>query len=183
MTSDNSSPSAPENTNRQETVPTDAGEKRFRDTVQHELLSAGVRPDRAPIVAERLLTVVTHHHSGPLPSVQDFAGYEGVCVGASRDILDMAKRQQQHEHWIGKASVALEFAGLATAIIIIGLMLWTAYLLALQSHTWLAGLVLTGSVSGLVGIFWQKKDGSSASPQQPKSEAARFRPAGRKRKK
>jgi len=166
MTSDNSSPSRPEIITSQETKSADLGEERVLHTVQHELLSAGMRPDHANLVAERLLTVVTHH-SGPLPSVKDFAGYENVCQGASRDILDMAKRQQQHDHWVGKASFFLEFAGLIAAVAIIGLMLLTAYYLAVQSQPWLAGLVLTGSVSGLVAIFWQKNDTSGPRPQEP----------------
>jgi hypothetical protein len=72
-------------------------------------------PDQRPEVLGRILaeqgipaakvSVVVREftrefYSGPLPSVEDFRGYNDVCDGAARDILDMAGREQRHAHKI-----------------------------------------------------------------------------------
>ncbi len=94
----------------------------------------------------------------------------------------MAKDQQQHDHWVGKAEMLLEFAGLLAAVTIIGLMLLTAYYLAVQSETWLAGLVLTGSVSGLVAIFWQKTDKENTPASEAVDKTKKVSQRNRKRR-
>ena len=50
-----------------------------------------------------------HSHEGPLPSVEMFAGYEKVCSGAARDILDMAKTAQSHQNYMQRYAASSEF--------------------------------------------------------------------------
>jgi uncharacterized membrane protein len=117
-------------------------------------------------------------HSGPLPTVKDFAGYEQACPGAARVILDMAVNQQKHLHWIEKSAVVLQCFGQVTAIAIISITLLAAYYFS-DRHVWLAGLVLMGSVSGLVTILWPRRNNgesggvASAEPEKKSNPAKR----------
>lgn len=38
------------------------------------------------------------YHSGPIPPPDTLAAYEGACIGAARDIVDMAKIEQANRH-------------------------------------------------------------------------------------
>ncbi len=127
------------------------------EDVVGELVTAGLSADRASVVA-RLVVTRIHQQSGPLPSVSDFAGYEQVCPGAARDILDMAIRQQQHNHAMERAELAweagLKLIGMAVALLSFAGMIYGAVEAAQLGHDHVAIAILTGAgMLGVGGLF------------------------------
>lgn len=60
-----------------------------------------------PKVLERLMAMpetagimmqVSHTRSGPLPDAEELSRYERVSPGFAREILEMAKKEQEHRH-------------------------------------------------------------------------------------
>jgi hypothetical protein len=70
-----------------------------------KLARAGVSGD----VIQMIKMEVTRSHAGPLPTVETYEGYERVCPGAAREILDMAVRQQSHSHKMERYNAHSEF--------------------------------------------------------------------------
>jgi uncharacterized membrane protein len=67
--------------------------------VEQELRSDGLEPEQAEKVIRLLRRVaIEKQHRGPLPTAEDFAGYEKAFPGAAKEILGMAIRQQSHAH-------------------------------------------------------------------------------------
>ena len=127
------------------------------EDVVGELVTAGLPADRASVVA-RLVVTRIHQQSGPLPSVSDFAGYEEVCPGAARDILDMAIRQQQHHHAMDRAELAweagLKLIGMAVALLSFAGMIYGAVEAARLGSDHVAIAILTGAgMLGVGGLF------------------------------
>jgi len=125
--------------------------------VTGELITAGLPVERASVVA-RLVVTRIHKHAGPLPSVSDFAGYEDVCPGAARDILDMAIRQQQHNNAMDRSELAWEAAlklvGMAVALLSFAGMIYGAVEAARLGHDNVAIAILTGAgMLGVGGLF------------------------------
>ncbi|MBR1215594.1 DUF2335 domain-containing protein [Bradyrhizobium sp. JYMT SZCCT0180] len=93
-------------------------------------------------------------HTGPLPSVETYEGYERVCPGAAREILDMAVRQQGHNHEMERYAAQSDFwlpvIGIIAAVFTIGLMFSAGIYLAFNGHENLAIGVLSGA--GLVTV-------------------------------
>jgi uncharacterized membrane protein len=147
------------------------------DAVAEILTSQGVPPGKAHVIVQQITTEVQHRlHAGPLPTVEDFRGYDNVCPGAARDILDMAMRQQRHVHFMEKLGAISDFLmpilALVAAVATIGGMLWGGIYLAMNGHENLAIGVLSGTgIVTVAGAFlqsWMRR--SSPSPSPPASQ-------------
>lgn len=57
-----------------------------------------VKPGKATEVVQMVQMTISRQHSGPLPSPEDFAGYEAAHPGTAERILSMAERAQAHRH-------------------------------------------------------------------------------------
>lgn len=130
------------------------------DLVAEILRQHGLPDAKAGIVIEQI-TELQRHHSGPLPTVEDFRGYEEACKGAARDIVDMAVRQQKHYHWVEKADVLagilLPILGLVAAVSAVVAMLATGVYLAMNGHENLAVAVFSGTgIATIAGAFLQR---------------------------
>lgn len=134
------------------------------------LESQGLPPAKASFVIERVTTEI-RSHKGPLPSVDDFAGYDRVCPGSAREILDMAVRQQQHNHQMDRYNASCEFwlpvTGILVAALIIVGMLSAGVYLAMNDHENLAIGVFSGTgIATVAGAFLQRRR-SEDQPQSP----------------
>ena len=58
-----------------------SSESALIETVQQQLLQGGVKAEKTAMVARTVVTSVETFHSGPLPSVETFFGYEKACPG------------------------------------------------------------------------------------------------------
>jgi uncharacterized membrane protein len=175
--SDNSSGKVPTSASVAATQTTPALDPVLPDTVAQILASQGIPPGKVGVLVQQITTEVQHRlHAGPLPAVEDFRGYNDVCPGAARDILDMAMRQQRHQHFIEKAGVLADFClpmlGLIAAVAVIAAMLWAGVYLAMNDHENLAIAVITGTGLATVGgAFLQgrkpkKQDGPAPNKNQ-----------------
>ncbi|MDW1979894.1 DUF2335 domain-containing protein [Vibrio sp. Vb0304] len=113
-----------------------------------------------PEVAGALLQVTTQtHFSGPLPPPDIMKGYEDICPGAARDILDMAKNDAEHIRQMQKGALrgnTIEtvlgiISGLIISLSAIGAITYAA----VSGQPVTAGVV--GSVAVLAGVFMRKK--------------------------
>lgn len=119
-----------------------------------------MEPHKAESVA-RHLTVTFESSvfmSGPLPIASQFAGYEEVCPGAARDLLNMASASQKHAHHIEKVEVygalLLKVLGLCVAVGLVAGMLSAALYAAASGHSALAVTIASGTGAALVaGVF------------------------------
>ena len=150
------------------------------EDVTGELVTAGLPADRASVVAKLVVTRI-HQHSGPLPSVSDFAGYEDVCPGAARDILDMAIRQQQHYHAMDRAELAweagLKLVGMVVALLTFAGMIYGALEAARLGRDYVAIAILTGTgMLGVGGLFLRQR---LRPPVEPQTGAAKANPKSR----
>ena len=135
-----------------------SSESALIETVQQQLLQGGVKAEQAAMVARIVVTSVETFHSGPLPSVETFSGYEKACPGAARDILEMAKSSQVHLQFMDKAQIlgqiSLNLLGIISAVIILCLMMYAALQAALAGHEYLAAVLGSGTGLALVaGVF------------------------------
>lgn len=145
----------------------------------------GVPPAKAEIVLREVTTEIVRAHAGPLPSVEDFAGYDEICPGSAQEILDMAVRQQTHRHHMEKYNAGSEFwlpaLGLAAAVIVVLAMLGAGVCLALTGHENLAVAVVSGTgIVTAVGAFLQRN--KSEEPNLPKPVPSRDRHLSRREK-
>lgn len=151
------------------------------DVLEAILRKQGLPPAKAGIVIEQI-TEIQRLHSGPLPTVEDYQGYENVCPGAARDILDMAIRQQRHHNAIEKMAVVGDFLlpviGIIAALAVIGALLYAGVYLAVKGFEGLSLAVLSGTgIATVAGAFLQKK--RSKKPDEPKAAAPKNK--GRKK--
>jgi uncharacterized membrane protein len=158
------------------------------ETVAHILTSQGVPPGKVNVLVQQITTEVQHRlHAGPLPAVEDFRGYNDVCPGAARDILDMAIRQQKHRHFVEKVGAVADFClpmlGVIAAVGVIAAMLWAGIYLAMNGHEQFAALIFTGtSLATVGGAFLQsrrpkptRQNGASANQNQPSGKKKKRR--------
>ena len=142
--------------------PIEVDESVILEQTRQDLVKNGVRAENAVVLAKRIVTQVTAMLVGPLPTVQDFSGYDEVCPGAARDILDMAKNAQLHQHkmenWLVKGDILLPLCGIAAAVLVIICMLLSAVYAAIQGHDGLAIALASGTgIASVVGVFVRTK--------------------------
>jgi uncharacterized membrane protein len=130
---------------------------RNAEILTRKLERAGVPGD----VIQLIKMEVTRSHTGPLPTVETYEGYERVCPGSAREILDMAVRQQSHSHHMDRYTAHSEFwlpvIGICAAISIVISMFIAGVYLALNGHENLAIGVLSGTgIVTVVGAFLQR---------------------------
>ena len=95
--------------------------------------------------------------NGPLPAPEDFLQYEKVLPGAADRILSMAEKQLLHRTGLEKEIVAKnfrqssigQFIGGILALICLGVSFW----LGMNGHDWLAGIIATTTVIGIITVF------------------------------
>ncbi len=140
------------------------------DAPSAEILSKLKRAGVSGEVIKMIKMEVTRSHTGPLPTVETYEGYERVCPGAAREILDMAVRQQSHSHQMEKYGATSEFwlpvIGIIAAVSIVISMFVAGVYLALNGHENLAIGVLSGTgIVTVVGAFLQR--GKTEEPDTP----------------
>ena len=140
----------------------------------------GVRvdPAKAQIVLQQVTTEIIKAHAGPLPAVDDYAGYDQVCPGSAREILDMAVRQQKHSHHMDKYNAGSEFwlpvIGIGAAVAIVVAMLAAGVYLAMNGHENLAIGVLSGTgIVTVIGAFLQRGKTEEPAPAPPPPRTGR----------
>lgn len=121
-----------------------------------ELLNSLPEQERNVIVAE-MTSISSSSFSGPLPPPQLMEGYEQVLKGSAERILAMAEAQTQHrikqENTIVKRSLNQKLLGLIFGGICTIALLLIVYNLAQNGHDWLAGVLGTTTVLGILSIF------------------------------
>ena len=138
----------------------------------------GLDRAKAEVVVQEVKTEIIRAHAGPLPSVETFAGYEEVCPGSAREILDMAVRQQKHRHHIESYAASSEFwlpvIGIGAAVSIVATMFVAGVYLAMNGHENLAIGVLSGTgIVTVVGAFLQRGKADEAKPAAEPQERSR----------
>lgn len=116
-------------------------------------------PQQADIVSpdHRQAHITTQSWRGPLPTPDDFRGYDEILPGAAERILALAERQAAHRHNMEKAEVAGQyrrsflglFAGFVVAVTALGL----GGFLINSGHDWAGGLVVGADLVGLTAVF------------------------------
>lgn len=130
------------------------GDLQVIENVKVDLVKSGVSKAQAPQLATRVVQTVASYHSGPLPSVNEFNGYEQICPGAARDILDMAKSDQAHQqlmdgrHFYGE--MTLKIIGMIVVVLILLIMIGGSIFAATLGFEKLAIVIASGSGLALV---------------------------------
>jgi len=136
------------------------------ELLTRKLERAGISGD----VIQLIKMEVTRSHTGPLPTVETYEGYERVCPGSAREILDMAVRQQKHSNDMERYNAHSEFwlpvIGICAAVSIVIAMFTAGVYLAFNGHEHLAVGVLSGTgIVTAVGAFLQR--GKTEEPTPP----------------
>ena len=131
-------------------------------SIKDELVTDGVTPEKAEVIVQRVARQVITIRRGPLPSVEDFKGYESICSGAARDILNMAIDALAHRIDIEKATsrgdTFFNAINILAAILIISAVLSAVIYLALNGHDWVAGILASGTgVAAIMATFLKSK--------------------------
>ena len=156
------------------------------EEVAHDLVVGGVRPERAPELAQQVFSrVVSRVHIGPLPPVEDFAGYDEVCPGASREILDMAIAQQRHAHWIEKAEIigeiALKVLGIFAALCVVGGLLAASVYCAIIGQTAVGVALASGAgIATIAGVFLRNFIRKPEPEPEPPKTKPKQKPKGKR---
>lgn len=121
-----------------------------------------------------VVTGVIEAHHRPLPSPDEFAGYESVLPGSAERILRMAEAQAAHrqdmERLMISANIRAErrgqWFGLIATVLVLGAVCFSVYF----KQTVAAALLGFGGISGLISAFITatKKAKSEQGTAQPK---------------
>jgi uncharacterized membrane protein len=132
---------------------------------------------------ERILLLTMRAHSGPLPPADEFAHYGHVEASAPRTILDMAERQQKHDHWMDKWTLISEASYrvltiVAAAVIILG-MVYLGYSLIMAGHEGAgAALLALGPLATIAQGFIRGRNMTRMQDHpQPEPQQAEKRPS------
>lgn len=118
-----------------------------------QILSTLPSDQRAVILA----AIKQESFSGPLPHPQNFEGYEKVLPGSADRIIKMTESQVNHriniegqivKRSLNQKTLGIIIGGVATVII-----LFVATYLALKGHDWLAGVMVTTTILGVITVF------------------------------
>lgn len=134
-----------------------------------------------------MVTLEMKAHAGPLPPAEDFAAYGEVEPTAPRLILEMAVRQQKHDHWMDKSTLISESAYRVLGLLMAGAIptsaIGAAVYLALQDKTVAAALIgVVGTLATLGAAFIKGRDlrhivnpepGTPATPPRRRTEKRR----------
>jgi uncharacterized membrane protein len=142
------------------------------ELLQQILERQGLPRAKAQVVLREIRTEIFNAHIGPLPAVKDFAGYNDVCPGSAKEIVDMAVRQQKHSHDMDKYNAHSEFwlpiLGLGAAVLVVMTMIGAGIYLASIGHEGLAAAVLSGTgIVTAAGAFLQRRKADEAPPSPP----------------
>jgi uncharacterized membrane protein len=127
--------------------------------VEQELRSDGLEPEQAEKVIRLVRRVaIEKQHRAPLPTAEDFAGYEKVFPGAAKEILGMAIRQQGHAHQCDiltiKGEISYRNYGMLAAIFVVTMLVAESVACALAGQTAVAAtLGGTAGIATLAGAF------------------------------
>lgn len=95
--------------------------------------------------------------SGPIPSHEEFAGYEAVLPGSAERILSMAERQSNHrlnlENKIIKHDIIKSYLGLFFGLIVCLAGFYTSYKIIVLGHPVTGALFGAAPLAGLVAVF------------------------------
>jgi uncharacterized membrane protein len=151
-----------------------SAEPKSVERLQEILERQGLPRAKAQVVLREVRTEIFKAHIGPLPAVEDFAGYNEVCPGSAKEILDMAVRQQKHSHDMDKYNAHSEFwlpiLGMAAAVLVVIAMIGSGVYLAATGHEALAAAVLSGTgIVTAAGVFLQRRKAEDPATQPPKT--------------
>lgn len=142
-----------------------------------------LRPDKRQEGMQIVTALIQKSHQGPLPTPEDYGGYEAVLPGAAERILTMAESNLDHrqslERDIFDAEHSLQSRGQWFAIIALLAML------SLIGFTFWMGQPIAGSILGgatiaaIVGMFLRS---SQAQPKERPQPAAKAKPPAKRRK-
>lgn len=71
--------------------------------VQLDPTASAAFPSAGP--AASLSVTQVRHHSGPLPAADEVAKYDAIHPGFALRILEMAEREQEHQHGMSRAAL------------------------------------------------------------------------------
>jgi uncharacterized membrane protein len=150
------------------------------EKITEELTQGGVRRDRASPLARTVVSQVMAYHSGPLPTVGDFAGYEEICPGAARDILEMAKsdlaHRQRMDHNQMFGDIFLKALAMIIAASIVAILVGGAIYAAVAGHENVAIAIATGSgIATVIGVVARIYLGSKRQPPLPQTPGKKRR--------
>jgi len=101
------------------------------------------------------LSISQTYRSGPLPAVEEFAGYESIHNGAAGKILDMAMSAQKHRQWIEKWDQFFDFIlrliGILSVATLIAGVIYVTYQAAISDHPVLSGIFGTSGILAIGG--------------------------------
>lgn len=114
---------------------------------------------------------VTTIRSAPLPTVEEFAGYEDVHKGAAGEILSMASSAQKHQQWMDRHHLFYDFilrisSTILGAALLISMLYW-AYQAGMSGNNWLAWILLGSAGFSAIGVLWRQRIHSEEKPQAP----------------
>lgn len=97
--------------------------------------------------------------SGPIPSPEDFDGYERALPGAADRIMTMAEVQTRHriglENKVINHDIIKSYLGLACGVIVCLAGFYFAYRIVELGHPIAGSVIGFGPLAGLVGVFMQ----------------------------
>lgn len=121
-----------------------------------EVIESLPEEKRRAIINE-IVRIEQSSYSGPLPPPQVLADYEKTLKGSADRILKMAEREQEARHRIDSEIIGNaakqhkrgQYMG-CTLVIVLASM---AFTLGFLGHDWLSGMVFTGAIVSVAGIF------------------------------
>jgi uncharacterized membrane protein len=129
-----------------------------------------IRHDKS-VSGFRISRSVTTIRAAPLPTVEEFAGYEAVHKGAAGEILSMAASAQKHQQWMDKHYLTYDFilrmsSNWLGALLLMCMLYW-AYQAGMSGNNWLAWILLGSAGFSAVGILLRQRIQSEQKQEPP----------------
>lgn len=132
------------------------------DDPQLEAVLRRLDPD-----AQRVITAhISQSFSGPIPHPDILSGYETVKEGLAERIVRMAEKEQEARHryqiTVIEGPINATSRGQWMGFIIAILFLGASIFLAVKGLVWLAAVISSGTLVGLVTVFVTQKPAKSS---------------------
>lgn len=114
-------------------------------------------PEKRQVIEGTLIALEQRTYSGPLPAPEDFETYERVLPGSTNRILNMAEKsldsRVNNEKTIIESRLKQSGRGQILGFILALFFGVISFVLALQGHEVLAGIIASGDIISLAVIF------------------------------
>ena len=146
----------------------DEGEFQLPEAIERALEQSGVPHEKSREISRQIVAIA--QFAGPIPHPEILRAYETILPGTAERIFTLAEEQSLYRRSMGKsiveASIRNQIYGTTCGLIVALAGLASAVVLGLHGQPWVAGVIGSIDLVGLVAVFViGHKENDNTTPQ------------------